>query len=345
MTLQIVLITIFISVIQHVACSCDFASFLQIPCYRFELTQKQCLEAGCCYNENEVDLRKCYKRLGNGRSHDMFEFNPTLVPESDAERKAEIEAALDNSDIFKTEYTEYFTDALLGIRRIGLSKVRLVCHATAKCPQNNNYINTKSSCHRQGCCYKNGECFQNAWFILKLCPTGSICKELCEKNNLCKSGTCNAMAESPGYRCTCPYGICGDNCERSDCFAFTVTTAVKPFAEALTLCQGTGTGGRMVSRVLGSDGSGYHTEITTTADGTTDDKYWVAIQGDNDKEQYLLTETQADAESGLVFDWNAAGVPDYPTAGEKCVYLDTTDNKLHTDSCSQEHYALCMHFD
>merc|ERR1712212_549066 len=62
----------------------------------------------------------------------MFQFNPTLVPESEVERLAETESVSVNS--------KYFTDASLGIRRIGLSKVRLVCHATAKCPQNNHYI-------------------------------------------------------------------------------------------------------------------------------------------------------------------------------------------------------------
>jgi len=339
MTLKIVLITIFILVIQHVSCSCDVASFLQIPCYRFELTQKQCLEAGCCYNENEVDLRKCYKRLGDGKSHDILTFNPTIVPESDVERKAEIEAALDNSDIFKKEYTEYFTDAILGIRRIGLSKVRLVCHATAKCPQNNRYINTKSSCHRQGCCFRKGECFQNAWFILKLCPTASHCKELCETNNLCNSGTCATKADSPGYQCNCPYGVCGDNCETSDCFGFSVTSAVKIYSEAAALCATAGANGGIASRVLGSDGSGHHAKITTFAD-ILSDKYWVGIKGDTTEEAYLFTDKSANAESGLVFAWD--GVPDYPTAGEKCVYLDTSDNLLKTDLCSQEHYALCM---
>jgi len=261
----------------------------------------------------------------------MFQFNPTLVPESEVERLAEIEPGSVNS--------KYFTDASLGIRRVGLSKVRLVCHATAKCPQNNHYINTKSSCHRQGCCYKNGECFQHAWYILKLCPSGSHCKEHCEQNNLCNGGTCVEQADSPGYSCTCPFGTCGDNCERSsNCFGFSPIPFVKIYSEAAAMCDSASSG--IASRVLGSDGSGYHAKITTFADTLFDNKYWVGIQGDTTEAAYLFTDTSENAESGLVFAWD--GVPDYPTAGEKCVYLDTSDNLLKTDLCSQEHYALCM---
>ena len=68
----------------------------------------------------------------------------------------------------------------------------------------------------------------------------------------------------------------------------------------------------------------------------------MGIKGDTPATAYLFTETSADAESGLVFTWDGT-VPNYPTAGDECVYLDTSDNLLKTDPCSQEHYALCMY--
>merc|ERR1712183_761423 len=268
----------------------------------------------------------------------MFQFNPTLVPESEVERLAEIEPGSVNS--------KYFTDASLGIRRVGLSKVRLVCHATAKCPQNNHYINTKSSCHRQGCCYKNGECFQHAWYILKLCPSGSHCKEHCETNNLCNGGTCVAQADSPGYRCTCPYGTCGDNCERPapDCFSFVKTNAAKPYDEAAALCTPTGTDGRIVSRIISEEDIGfkYLIKLAQYAKTISETKFWIGVKGDRDAEEYVYTETGGNAE-GLTYRFNNMVVPDYPRSGEECVYMDMGTLKFFTDSCLQEHPAMCVY--
>ena len=42
-------------------------------------------------------------------------------------------------------------------------------------------------------------------------------KEHCEKKKLCNTGTCVAQADSPGFTCTCPYGTCGEYCERTGC--------------------------------------------------------------------------------------------------------------------------------
>jgi len=308
----------------------------------------------------------------------MFQFNPTLVPESEVERLAEIEPGSVNS--------KYFTDASLGIRRVGLSKVRLVCHATAKCPQNNHYINTKSSCHRQGCCYKNGECFQHAWYILKLCPSGSHCKEHCEQNNLCNGGTCVeqadspgysctcpaefdgdncerelgpcelsnpcnggtcvAQADSPGYSCTCPYGTCGDNCERPapDCFSFVKTNFAKPYDEAAALCTPTGTDGRIVSRIISEEDIGfkYMIKLVHYAKSISETKFWIGVKGDRDAEEYVYTETGGNAER-LSYRFNNGVVPDYPRSGEECVYMDMGTLKFFTDSCLQEHPAMCVY--
>jgi len=341
MKLIILLIT-FLLVIQHVSCSCNIPSYLQIPCSNYELTEKMCLEAGCCYNENEVDVRKCFQKSRNKGSYGMFDFNPTIIPKSDTERLAEIEPGL-------KYYPEYMSEALLGIRRVGLSKVRLVCHATDKCPQNTpyRYPNTKSSCYRQGCCYnyQDGECYKNLWIFLKLCPPGSFCKEHCEKKNLCNTGTCVAQANSPGFTCTCPYGVCGDNCERTDdCFKFFVTTGVhQPFDGSKSLCEAGGTQGRVASRILTSEGSSYHAQITATLTAAAVDKYFLGIKGDSAKSQYLLTETDGDAESGLLFSWTGGSAPDYPTSGEVCVIYDKSTGKMVSEACGQENYALCQY--
>ena len=42
----------------------------------------------------------------------------------------------------------------------------------------------------------------------------------CEQNSLCNTGTCFAIADSPGYRCNCPDGVSGAGCETSGFFIF-----------------------------------------------------------------------------------------------------------------------------
>jgi len=336
MKLKIVLVVFLILVVQQVSCSCNVPSLLQIPCSKYELTRKLCLEAGCCYNENGINIRKCFKKSEN---KDIFEFNPTIVPRSETERLAEIEAGVNH---YQKNYPP-----LLGIRRVGLSKVRLVCHATEKCIQNTPYIyqNTKSSCYRQGCCFRDGECYKNMWLFLKLCPPGSFCEEHCEKKNLCNTGTCVAQADSPGYRCNCPYGVCGDNCERTDdCFRFVVTSGThQTYADSVTACAGTGPSGRIVSRILTSEGSSYHSQITATLAAAATDKYFLGIKGITADSQYQLVETSGDAESGLLFSWNGGAAPDYPTVGEECVVYDKATSTMSSESCSQENFALCQY--
>jgi len=343
MKLKIVLLVFLTLVVQHVYCSCNIPPFIRIPCSKYELTRKLCLEAGCCYNENGFSIRKCFKKFESKepKERDMLNFNPTIVPRSEAERVAEdVEDGVNY-------YPKYLSHPLIGIRRVGLSKVRLVCHATERCYQNTPYRfqNTRSSCYRQGCCFRDGVCYQNIWLFLKLCPPGSFCEQHCEKKKLCNTGTCVAQADSPGFTCTCPYGTCGDYCERTDdCFKFQVTSGThQPYDDSAIVCSGVGTDGQIVSRILTSEGASYHAQITATLAAAAVDKYFLGIKGISADQQYKLVETGGDAESGLMFRWNDGSAPDYPTTGGECVLYNKATSDMTTMSCSQENYALCQY--
>merc|ERR1719489_647891 len=122
----------------------------------------------------------------------------------------------------------------------------------------------KKHCIDDEPCLNNGECNpteDGTGYKCTCLPKfyGEQCQyEYCKDVNPClNNGICTTTDD--GYECTCKYGYGGVNCEQDTCFRFEIVSLSTNYYNAKNQC--TNRGGEIVSRLLGSDGVNYHSEI------------------------------------------------------------------------------------
>jgi len=166
---------------------------------------------------------------------------------------------------------------------------------------------------------------------------GDLCQyEYCKDSNPClNDGICTTTDKE--YKCDCKYGCGGINCEIDVCYRFQITSYWRNYHDSKSYCNNRG--GEIVSRLLGSDGLNYHSEIWRVINSQDHSDIWVGLT-DYDSEG-TWTYTSGERATNLMFSW-VSGQPDNWNGNEDCVIFSKSLSGLIDIGCHINRRIVCQ---